>query len=421
MHAAVGETPFSSRVGEVRQAVISERDAVMDVVKSAFKMKSSPGFRHVYAPEIFQPSAWWVAVMDGRMVGAAGFPRRTFHLPEVTLPWAGVTGVATLAEYRGRGIMSTLLRHGIADVDRERLPVSILRGKRHRYGRYGWEEVGRRVGLTLNRAEFPDPGWHTSTPWHIEGAEEGTPDLDKAARRLLAIQRTYLGRTLRSQLEQALMISRFDIHTFWVERGNEAAYAIVGDAKSIALDYRFTPGNEHGSWMKLYELVGEPHLAMELTGHLLRDGRGQLESLVSTNPNPIERILYERADRYFVAPFGMVRIHNLTALLEAYAPWLGTGHAPRPRRSDAVVLTLEGDESGPEQSVAVEWNTSGFHVSSEISKERRRPIIRAGRRAWAQAIFGPLDVTAVFHDSSEAWRLKDIFPLPLSPARLELV
>ena len=91
-----------------------------------------------------------------------------------SLRCAGVTGVCTLPGWRGRGLMSALSREGIDDIDRRRLPLSLLKGMRHRYRRFGFEDGGRRLGLVLHRRRFPDPGWSDEQVVHVAGLGAST-------------------------------------------------------------------------------------------------------------------------------------------------------------------------------------------------------------------------------------------------------
>lgn len=50
----------------------------------------------------------------------------------------GIGGVATLPEWRGKGLMTKLLNHTIKKMEKENYPFSVLWGDRQRYGNF-WE------------------------------------------------------------------------------------------------------------------------------------------------------------------------------------------------------------------------------------------------------------------------------------------
>jgi len=129
--------------------------------------------------------------------------------------------------------MSALLREGIDDIDRRRLPLSLLKGMRHRYRRFGFEDGGRRLGLVLHRRRFPDPGWSDEQVVHVAGLGASTQLVPGFCERLLAVQKRYLGRALRSLSAQRAMISRRGVHTYYVERAGDAAYALAGDWEGL--------------------------------------------------------------------------------------------------------------------------------------------------------------------------------------------
>jgi len=97
---------------------------------------------HVYKPTPGRLETFWIVEEDDRIVSHVGLFPLHIHVGNVGLTAGGIGGVATLPEYRGRGYMSALLRHVIAEMRQKRMPVSVLWGRRQRYGRFGWELAG---------------------------------------------------------------------------------------------------------------------------------------------------------------------------------------------------------------------------------------------------------------------------------------
>lgn len=411
---------------EIRRASAEDREAILEVVETCF---APPGghplgrieerFWHVYAPDRFQPSSWQVAEAGGEIVAAAGFPTIDLNVGFSSFRCAGVTGVCTLPEWRGRGLMSALLKAGIDDIDRRRLPLSVLKGMRHRYRRFGFEDGGRRLGLVLHRRRFPDPGWNDEQVVHVAGLGAATQCPPGFCEGLLALQKRYLGRALRSLSAQKAMISRRGVHTLCVERDGHAAYALVGEQAGPHLDDGFPPAAGGGAWNKLYEAAGEPRLSLRLLGFLMRKGSGSLEVLVSPCLSALERRLWERAERQFLIPAGMIRIHDLAGLLAAYTPWW---KERPPSGADSLVLVMEDPEGGS-QAVKIAWDRRDVRVRrlEGPSAGAEGKVVRADRWNWVQALFGPLDAEAVLGPSPHVLRLRELFPLPFWPPRLEQV
>jgi len=411
---------------EIRRATEKDREAILEVVETCFAPPGGhrPGrieerFWHVYAPDQFQPSAWQVAVAGGKIVAAAGFPAMELNVGPFSLRCAGMTGVCTLPGWRGRGLMSALLREGIDDIDRRQLPLSLLKGMRHRYRRFGFEDGGRRLGLVLHRRRFPDPGWSDEQVVHVAGLGASTQLVPGFCERLLAVQKRYLGRALRSLSAQRAMISRRGVHTYYVERAGDAAYALAGDWEGPHLDDGFLPEEEGGTRGKLYEVAGDPRLALQLLGFLMRKGSGSLQALVSPCLSGFERRLWERAERQFLSPAGMIRIHDLAGLLTAYTPWWKTRFRSG---ADSLVLVME-DKVGGSQAVEMVWDRRDVRVRRLDAPPAGAEgnVIRADRWNWVQALFGPLDVEAALGYSPHARRLRELLPLPFWPPRLEQV
>ncbi|MEW9032575.1 MAG: GNAT family N-acetyltransferase [Planifilum fimeticola] len=420
-----GGLPFGV---EIRRASAEDREAILEVVETCF---ATPGgqpsgrieerFWHVYAPDRFQPSSWQVAEAGGKIVAAAGFPTIDLNVGSFSFRCAGVTGVCTLPEWRGRGLMSALLKAGMDDIDRRGLPLSLLKGMRHRYRRFGFEDGGRRLGLVLHRRRFPDPGWNDEEVVHVAGIGASTPLPPGFCEGLLAVQKRYLGRALRSPSDQRAMISRRGVHTLWVERDGHAAYALAGGATGPHLDDGFPPAAEGGgTWSKLYEVAGEPRLALQLLGFLMRKGSGSMQVLISPRLNALERRLWERAERQFLSPAGMIRIHDLAGLLASYTPWW---KERPPSGADSLALVMEDPEGGGSQAVEIAWDRRNVRIRrlEAPPADAEGNVVRADRWNWVQALFGPLDVEDALGPSPHARRLRELFPLPFWPPRLEQV
>ena len=73
-----------------------------------------------------------------------------FQLKGMTIKSAGIGNVATLYPHRGKGYMSKLLNEVLIQIKKDKFPISILWGDRHRYGFFGYEKCGSCVKLSVN-------------------------------------------------------------------------------------------------------------------------------------------------------------------------------------------------------------------------------------------------------------------------------
>lgn len=418
-------------IDSIHQATGTQRKAVGTLVQTVFGRPAGqpPGepAQHIYGARHFRPEEWHVAEANGNLVGVVGFLSRQTPLPVIPvtkLPWAVGLGVGTHPDWRGRGIMSQLLLNAIAEMDERGVPISFLRGIRTRYGRFGWAEAGKRLALTLSATQFPDPGWAEEKVVYLHGEGEETAAVQQLSQQVITIQQTYRGGSLRPVAAQEGMLARSRIHTFIVETDSGAAYAIVGEPRSIRLDnFGHFTGKGHLLW--LYELVGEEKAAIDLLGYILKNNEGALHYLACpwlSLPGfaSLERSLWQRADAFYITTTGMVRIHRLAELLKVYSSWWA--QYP-PTSADSLVLRMKGSSGEPHQLVRLTWTPAKVGVEaindSQVGHSER--VICADRLSMAQAVFGPLDPSAVLVDQPEAWRLNALFPIPLELPRLDQI
>jgi GNAT superfamily N-acetyltransferase len=98
-------------------------------------------------PLIYAAAHWCtMGILDGSLVGRVGILQRTISVGQKLLPVAGICGVVTFPEYRGRGIASALLNESVAFIEsRLNLPFALLTCNlplKVFYERLGWRTVG---------------------------------------------------------------------------------------------------------------------------------------------------------------------------------------------------------------------------------------------------------------------------------------
>lgn len=100
-------------------------------------------FERYFQDPLWKPDYTRVAIVEGRLVAAMQVVRRPVRLTQGTTLWmAGIANVATLPEYRGRGLASQLLRDLHAIMDAEDFAFGLLFTGIHAfYARLGWETL----------------------------------------------------------------------------------------------------------------------------------------------------------------------------------------------------------------------------------------------------------------------------------------
>lgn len=144
----------------VRRAEIAERDQLIALLNSAF---SRPGFEIDFSkshPYLFHQERIpnHVICLDGsRIIGNIGVYPYNIRIGGEVFKAAGIGQVASRAEYRDRGVMSSLLRHIGQMMKEDGIEFSWLYGDRLRYGRYGWVKGGRTLEFEMYDKYLPEP------------------------------------------------------------------------------------------------------------------------------------------------------------------------------------------------------------------------------------------------------------------------
>ena len=148
---------------EIRKPRVDEFDELVEMIDQAFQYGRWGGRASMAAvyPYLFQPTeesmqSHNVLCDQGRIVANVSVFPLTLVLADARLSVGGIGMVGTLPEYRGRGLMTQLLRQALVVMKEANLDLSLLGGDRQRYGRYGWENSGRKLVLTVNARSIRD-------------------------------------------------------------------------------------------------------------------------------------------------------------------------------------------------------------------------------------------------------------------------
>ncbi|MCL5674455.1 MAG: GNAT family N-acetyltransferase [Candidatus Omnitrophica bacterium] len=102
-------------------------------------------YPHVWTKDTIQYENTFIIKEDGRIASLVRLFPLKLLINGVKIKVGGIGGVSTLYEHRGKGYMSTLMNAVIEQMKREKYPVSILWGDRHRYKNFGYENAGDSV------------------------------------------------------------------------------------------------------------------------------------------------------------------------------------------------------------------------------------------------------------------------------------
>ena len=150
------------------RATLSDFDSLIELADTCFSGDKDRGgmlarWPHCYIKHPDKLRHSLIMKDGGRVVSHVGYIEQTVLIEGGRLKVAGITGVATLPEYRGQGLMTKLLQHCIPLMEEEGYVLSDLGGDTRRYRRFGWENGGRRWSFSLTSRSVgesdPPTGW----------------------------------------------------------------------------------------------------------------------------------------------------------------------------------------------------------------------------------------------------------------------
>jgi GNAT superfamily N-acetyltransferase len=318
----------------------------------------------------------------GRAISMVAYADQTVDVEGRPVRIAGVTGVCTLPEHRGKGFMSALLRRSIEDMTARGYALSELGGDRQRYGRFGWEMGSRERQYQITRRSLTGP---PSADLEVTPYQPG--DLDT----LIEIHdRTAYG-TTRSQQLHGQVLSRLGWETWVCRRGPEIV-AYLG-------------ANPGGEGARIDEFGGSYEGVVSILSHLLDLVDRERLNLCSPWDHPYNRRFFEISARWHEATPRMARIVHLDRTLEGFSEQLAV------RYRDAgigghrsVVLGIEGRD----QRVAVTFSPDGVSVSPAPAREEE---ILLPEDAMVRFLFCPGGVEATVDLPEDKRFLSALLPL----------
>jgi GNAT superfamily N-acetyltransferase len=147
--------------GIVRRARMTDHDEILAIINGVWRQPDgSPGDIAGGRPFLFgeeRISNHWVYEVDGRLWGVLGAYPYDVRFSGVRFRMAGIGQVICVPEFRGRGVMTALLKQAIAGMEADGYDAAWLAGDRRRYGHFGWAPGGRALHFTTNPRYLPDP------------------------------------------------------------------------------------------------------------------------------------------------------------------------------------------------------------------------------------------------------------------------
>ncbi|MBN1445797.1 MAG: GNAT family N-acetyltransferase [Candidatus Omnitrophica bacterium] len=240
---------------KIVKAKPSEYDNIQRFLEDVF------GHAFNYFP-LFYPKAWkkeytgfknifLMKDKDGITALVRIFPLATVQ-NGININLAGIGGVSTAYRCRGRGYMTELLNLSFAEMKRQKFPLSVLGGDRHRYGNFGYENGGRVADAVISARSLQKAGIKPVGAERYKGHDKNNlTEMIKAYN-----ARAY--RTKRSADEFDEAFRRLGIAVYSAGKGNSFGYIAVNATET----------REQGGVKKVLEFAGNSETILRILAHL---------------------------------------------------------------------------------------------------------------------------------------------------------
>jgi len=365
----------------MRRSRAAEYARVLEFLAEQFNtsVEAFSGMPHIYVPQPSVMRQTYLAIRDGRTVGAYGiFPRR-LRVGATELAAAGIGGVCAHRAHRERGVMAFMIETGDRIMREAGIDVACLGGDRFRYGAFGWDGGGRIHSFRLTRRCLERNGvrpgpvrrYRASTDWaRLRRAHD-------ALRYRLVRPKSYFSRVL----------GRRGVRVLVSDGPGKFAYALHRDPD------------------RLEEVAGHPEGIGAIVRHQLT--RRRLDVL-SVDTGPEDSDLFRwlvrcgEHSRPHIWGSWQIKIVDLASTLRKLIPELRR-RAPRGLRDGRITLVMRDSD----QAATLRYGRR-FAVESRTSARR----LVLSDMEMARLIFGTLPATESFGLTGPLADLDAFLPVP---------
>jgi len=226
---------------------------------------------------------------------------RIFPLPlildGVEVNFAGIGGVSTSFFHRGKGYMSKLLQDCFKEMKKQKFPLSILWGDRHRYKNFGYEVAGKKVFITItSRGLAKNKIESDKNTKRFQGEKEILKKIIKAYN-----QHPY--RKKRAQKEFEEIFKKVSSATYYLQKKNKFAYV------SISFETGF----------KVIEFGGDERLILQILKYLEERFGFSSFSLYYPDFKFVPELIVSASSSWEIKPEGMIKIIDLYQTLKVFS------------------------------------------------------------------------------------------------------
>lgn len=353
---------------------------LMDLMHRSYAA-DRPGFERFEElfPDLYRLSSsamqnMFVIRADGRIASAAGLFPITLAIGPARLRVAGIGGVCTAPEHRGKGGMTALISHILRQAQEEGFAMAWLSGRCTRYRRFGFERAGSAMAVRI----APNSRDQQPLPWVVTQKKY---DAETVAM-LIALRSALRVRGLCDDDTFRLKLARKHVEIWTATLGPARAYLVVHRKNGWCLEWG-----------------GDVEGVRALLLHLASGGQAWLARLSPLRDEYTDMFL--SLSEQYEGVQDCVAILNTTILLKEYRPLLKELW-PQEKTLHLVV------DDAPALSVPV---AAGRVV--------RRPVagslaVRVTTGTLPRFLFGPVSPDVAAAIPPEGLWLRQVFPLPFA-------
>ena len=319
------EGPRAIRKGEFRQLI--------RVLDRAYPEDRMHGMQRAYCHALSDRPAdyhrYLILKENNRIVSHVGLiPMEVVIEGGSTVLVGGIGEVATDKEYRGRGLMSTLIDHSIRLMSERGYDLSWLCGDRQRYGRLGYENGGRAhvFELTPRSVACYPPATTSIQPYKGE---------QRYLNRIRAIHDKEPFRVSRTGRQYKLLFARAGQETLCAFRNRRLVSYLV-----------FARDQKDQNKATVNEFGGDEAGFRDIIQHLVNVmGLEHLKVPAPCTFHPLKKVLSEGSGSYAViSTYGMLRIINLRSLLSKFEEQMTQKHMHGKQTGNIALVDSERGE-----------------------------------------------------------------------------
>jgi len=238
---------------KIAKAKPSEYDGIQRFLEDVF------GHAYNYF-SLFYPKEWKKEYTDFKNVFVIKEKREIISLVRIfplstiqngiNINLAGIGNVSTAYRCRGMGYMTELLNRSFEEMKRQKFPLSVLGGDRHRYGNFGYENGGRVADAVISARSLQKAGIKPVDAERYKGNDK------KYLAEMIKAYNARLYRTKRNAVEFDEACRRIGIAVYSAGKRNSFGY--------IAVNAKET--REQGK--KVLEFAGNNETILGILAHL---------------------------------------------------------------------------------------------------------------------------------------------------------